>query len=101
MILAIAAFGVQVWALIDCVRNKSVTFQRANKRTKGFWLAITAVATAIGLISLPLGGAMLSSLGILNLAAVTAAGVFLADVRPALAESRRGGSRKSGPYGPW
>lgn len=100
-ILAFVAFGVQLWALIDCVRNKPVTFQRAFKRTKGFWLGITAVATAIGLISLPLGGAMISTLGILNVAAVVAAGVYLADVRPALADARRGGNRTRGPYGPW
>ena len=38
---------------------------------------------------------------LLELAAVTAASVYLADVRPAVSDARRGGNRKQGPYGSW
>ena len=36
-----------------------------------------------------------------RLVAVTAASVYLADVRPAVKDAGRGGSRNTGPYGPW
>ena len=42
-----------------------------------------------------------SSLGLFGIAAVTAACVYLADVRPAVREAGSGGSRNVGPYGPW
>jgi hypothetical protein len=40
-------------------------------------------------------------LGLFGIAAVTAACVYLADVRPALREAGSGGNRNVGPYGPW
>ena len=74
-----------------------------SKRTKTFWLALTGGALAIGVLSLLslLGGGGLGSLGLFGLAAVTAASVYLADVRPAVKDAGRGGSRNMGPYGPW
>ena len=45
------------------------------------------------------GGGGAGSLGIFGLAAVTAASVYLADVRPAVKDAGRG--RNMGPYGPW
>ena len=47
------------------------------------------------------GGGLLGPLGLFGLAAVTAASVYLADVRPAVKDAGRGGSRNMGPYGPW
>ncbi|WP_026819330.1 DUF2516 family protein [Arthrobacter castelli] len=98
--LSLVALGIQIWALVDCVKAKPVEFQRAFKKTKGFWLGITAGSTAIGYICVPppvgLGGPIF-----LQLIAVTAAAIYLADVRPALRDARRGGNRNSGPYGPW
>jgi Protein of unknown function (DUF2516) len=44
---------------------------------------------------------MLNPLGILNVAGVIAAGVYLADTRPKLKQVGGGGSTSSGPYGPW
>lgn len=98
--LALVAFGIQIWALVDCVRAKPVEFERAFKKTKGFWLGITAGSAAFGFICIPppvgLGGPIF-----LQLIAVTASAIYLADVRPALKDARRGGNRNSGPYGPW
>ncbi|MFO7253612.1 MAG: DUF2516 family protein [Actinomycetes bacterium] len=39
----------------------------------------------------------LRAISILNVAAVIAAGVYLADVKPAVSEQ----GRNEGPYGPW
>jgi hypothetical protein len=95
--LGFVALGIEVWALTDCVRRPGSAFEAAFKRTKGFWLALTAGAVVVGLLS------TLSSRGGFNLfqlVAIIAACVYLADVKPAVSQtSGRGGS--NGPYGPW
>lgn len=93
-VLGLAAFALEVWALIDAARNRPDAFVAASKRTKQFWLVILAVAALIGFVSL------LNPLNIFSLLAVIAAAVYLTDVRPALRQiTGRGGS--NGPYGPW
>ena len=96
--LGALALGLQVWALVDALLTRPDAFTAAGKRTKGFWLAITAVASAIGLVHLE------QPFGMFNLIAIVAAAVYLTDVRPAVAQLRRGGGRSNssrGPYGPW
>ncbi len=90
-----------MWAFVDCLRHKANAFEAASKRTKTFWLALTGGAVAIGALSLFGGGGSFGTLGLFGLAAVTAASVYLADVRPAVKDAGRGGSRNTGPYGPW
>lgn len=96
LILAVVALGLEVWALVDCARHKATTFEATGKRTKTFWLALTGGATLVGVISLFSSGGIFGTLGLFGLAAVVAASVYLADVRPAVKEAGRGGSR---PYG--
>ncbi|WP_256838119.1 DUF2516 family protein [Ornithinimicrobium faecis] len=94
--LGALALGIQVWALVDALLTRGDAFVAAGKRTKGFWLAITAVATAIGFFHL------FQPFGMFNLIAIVAAAVYLTDVRPAVAQIRGRGRRgSSGPYGPW
>ncbi|WP_432544746.1 DUF2516 family protein [Kineococcus sp. SYSU DK002] len=100
LILGIAALGLEVWALIDCARRPAAAFVAAGKRTKNFWLAITAVATAVGFVS------VFSVLGIFGVLGVVGAAVYLADVRPAVrgyggGPRRRDDRGNQGPYGPW
>jgi O-antigen/teichoic acid export membrane protein len=102
LVLGVVAFALEAWALFDCLRHKASAFEAVSKRTKTFWLALTGGAFAVGLFSLlsQLGsGGGAGSLGIFGLAAVTAASVYLADVRPAVKDAGRG--RNMGPYGPW
>ncbi|MGI4894798.1 MAG: DUF2516 family protein [Janthinobacterium lividum] len=103
LVIAVAAFLVEVWALIDVLRRPSAAFTAAGKRTKTFWVAIVAVAAAIGFVSLPpFSGASVP--GLLGILAIVGAGVYLADVRPAVRQYRRGRGgedRHQGPYGPW
>ncbi|MGN8132068.1 DUF2516 family protein [Arthrobacter sp. RC1.1 241] len=107
LILALVAFGLELWAVVDCVRHRSNAFEATGKRTKMFWLALTGGAVFIGGISLYStltnggSGGFFSTLGLFGLAAVVAASVYLADVRPAVKDAGRGGSRNMGPYGPW
>ena len=101
-LLALVALALEVWAFFDCLRHKANAFEAVSKRTKTFWLAVTGGALAVGVLSLAGGGSgLLGPLGLFGLAAVTAASVYLADVRPAVKDAGRGGNRNMGPYGPW
>ncbi|MEW9872324.1 MULTISPECIES: DUF2516 family protein [unclassified Arthrobacter] len=101
-VLAVVALGLELWALVDCARHRANAFEATGKRTKTFWLALTGGATLVGVISLfGSGGGLFGTLGLFGLAAVVAASVYLADVRPAVKDAGRGGSRNTGPYGPW
>ena len=103
LILAVVAFGLELFALVDCIRHKSGAFVAAGKLTKQLWLIILVVATALGFLALPypIGQGFLSSLGFLSIAGVVAAAVYLTDVRPAIRGTSGGGGGRSGPYGPW
>jgi Protein of unknown function (DUF2516) len=93
--LSIAALGVEVWAFVDCLRRRPDAFVAAGKRTKQFWMLVTGLAVLLGFVAL--GG-----VGFLAIIAIVAAGVYLADVKPALdAVMGRGSGGAQGPYGPW
>jgi hypothetical protein len=102
-ILGLVALALEVWAFFDCVRHRPNAFEAVGKRTKTFWLALTGGSLAVGALSVLGGGSggLLGPLGLFGLGAVVAASVYLADVRPAVKDAGRGGSRNMGPYGPW
>ncbi|NVM95596.1 DUF2516 family protein [Arthrobacter wenxiniae] len=92
-VLGAVAFGIQIWALSDCLRTPAADFQRVYKRSKQFWGALTGISAFFGfLYLLPAATSLIAPdmgmLMIINLAGATVAGVYLADVRPALAEVR-------------
>lgn len=82
-ILGLAAAAAKLWALIDCLSRHSPAFPAAGKLTKGAWIAILAVALLLGR----------GIFGLLGIAGLVAAIVYLVDVRPAV--------RGIGPGGPW
>jgi hypothetical protein len=101
MALAVIAFGLEVYALVDAARTRQDAFVAAGKQTKTLWLVILGVGTAFGFIALPPYN-ILPVYHLLPLAAVVAAAVYLTDVRPAVRQIRGGGGgRNAGPYGPW
>ncbi|MBA2696825.1 MAG: DUF2516 family protein [Ornithinimicrobium sp.] len=98
LVLGLLAAGLQVWALVDALITRADAFVAAGKRTKGFWVAITGVAAAIGFVFFA------SPFNIFSLLAIVAAAIYLTDVRPAVKSmrGRRGGNGSHmGPYGPW
>lgn len=97
MALGLVALGLELWAFLDCVRRKPADFERAYKRTKGFWMGLTGGAAAVGLLAALLQAPL--SLMLFQIAAVIAACVYLADVKPAVGQPRSRGN--AGPYGPW
>jgi hypothetical protein len=105
--LAVVAFVIEAWALVDAVMRPKAAFaaaatmsdNAAGRLTKPIWLIILGVAFVLGLYSAAYGGVT----GFLSVLAFVAAAIYLAGVRPKVREySKRGGSRSSaGPYGPW
>ncbi|GGM75573.1 hypothetical protein GCM10010106_22600 [Thermopolyspora flexuosa] len=93
-LLSIGAFVLCVWALVHAIRTPARNFAVAGKLTKNIWLAILGFAT---LFTFAAAALYLRAISILNVAAVIAAGVYLADVKPAVS----GQGRNEGPYGPW
>lgn len=79
LVLGAIAVGVELYALIHAVTQRADAFVAADKLTKPAWLGILAVAFLLGVASF--GG-----LGLLGLLGVVAAGVYLADVKPAIAQ---------------
>jgi hypothetical protein len=94
--LGVLALGVEIYALVDALRQRSDAFTAAGKLTKPIWLVILAVATAFGIIYVT---PSFAPFPLLQIVAFVAAAVYLADVRPAVRQISGGGNR--GPYGPW
>ena len=66
LVLSIAALGVELWALVDCVRRRPDAFVAAGKRTKNFWMLVTGVAALVGFAT----AASPAALGLLGIAAL-------------------------------
>ncbi len=99
LIISIAAFVFEAFALVDALRRPASAFVAAGKQTKPIWLIILGVSTIVGLgYAFYVGGP--SATSILPVAAFVAAAIYLVDVRPKVREFKTGSSR-SGPYGPW
>lgn len=99
--LAVAAFGVEVWAFADAALRPASAYLAAGKLTKTKWLLILGVAFVLGLAA-AVGWQGMSAISFFAVIAFVAAAVYLSDVRPRVKEFKAGGSRTHpGPYGPW
>ncbi|OLT38422.1 hypothetical protein BJF79_26975 [Actinomadura sp. CNU-125] len=109
-LLLIIAFAMEAWALIDALTVPQNAYAAASKQSKKLWTIITVVCAVVGAAYAVAPAALGANpigllLGILPVAAFIGAAIYLADVRPAVAQFKkrnggRGGSRQ-GPYGPW
>ncbi|MFW0112569.1 DUF2516 family protein [Rothia sp. CCM 9417] len=89
LLASLVVAGLSVYALFEAARATGYAYQSAFKRTKGFWLAVTGAATLFSVLTLwQSWNGRISSI-FMQLVAATAVGVFLADVRPAVAVRRR------------
>jgi uncharacterized protein DUF2516 len=95
LILGIGSFLLTGYAFIDVLRHKGTLFPHAGRLSKGVWLGILGAAFLISIVS------FFGPLGILNVAGVIAAGVYLADLRPKLRQLGGGRGSSNGPYGPY
>lgn len=90
--LALVGLALEVWALVHAARTPTRSFEVADKRTKKFWLILLIAAALIGFLALPppIGFSPLPVM--FGLLAIVPAGIYLADVRPAVQRySGRGG----------
>ena len=88
-----AAVVLSVFGLVDALRHRPDAFTAAGKRTKNFWLAVLGVCVLLSLFGFP------APFQIPWIIAVVGAGVYAADVRPALRRVMGRGSSNNGPYG--
>lgn len=79
LVLSLLALGAEVFALLHAVRQRADAFTATSKQSKTFWVAALAIATLMGVASV--GG-----VGLLGIIGIVVAGVYLADVRPAIDE---------------
>lgn len=86
--LGVVALGAELYALIDALRNPEQAYVAAGKRTKNFWLAITGGAAALGIVT------FFNPLNLFGVAGFVGAAIYLADVRPALAQVMGRGGRR-------
>jgi hypothetical protein len=95
LLLGIGSLILTGFAFFDVLRRKAALFPHVGKLTKPVWLGILGAAFLIAVVTL------FSPLGLLNIAGVIAAGVYLADLRPKLKQVGGGGGSNYGPYGPY
>ncbi|SPT53031.1 Protein of uncharacterised function (DUF2516) [Actinomyces bovis] len=74
--VSLAAIGLGLWALIDAAMRPAAHFVAADKRTKTFWVAVTAAGLAVC--------ALTGFSSMFGLFGCVASAVYLTDVRPAL-----------------
>jgi hypothetical protein len=86
-LLTVLGWGValfMIWAFVDCVTRKAPAFTAAGKLTKPTWLVLTGLPALIAtLFAVTQTGSVLNILIYLGM---IAAGVYMADVRPAVRE---------------
>jgi hypothetical protein len=95
LVLGIGSLILTGFAFFDVLRRKASLFPHVGKLTKPVWLGILAAAFLVAVVSL------FAPLGLLNIAGVIAAGVYLADLRPKLKQVGGGSGSSYGPYGPY
>ena len=81
LLVLVVLLAIKGFAFINALTYSAEAYEAAGKLTKPAWCAITGLGFAAQLILI---GS--SPLGIIHLAFTIAALVYLADVRPALAE---------------
>jgi 4-amino-4-deoxy-L-arabinose transferase-like glycosyltransferase len=89
LVFGIFALVLAVYGLVDALRNRPDAFTAAGKASKNIWLAILGVAVALAFYSIT------SPFSLAWILAVVGAGVYAADVRPALRQVMGRGSGSS------
>jgi hypothetical protein len=97
LLLGVASLGLTAYAAFDAVRFRSNLYPAVGRQSKVFWVGILVAAFLVAIVSFGY-----NTLGLLNIAGVIAAAVFLTDVRPKLRQVSGGGRDSgTGPYGPY
>ena len=79
LVLWAVMLAVKGFAFIDCIRRPAQAFPAVGRQSKVLWLILTGLAAGTGLL-------MGSTLGILGLAGIVVALIYLFDIRPKIVE---------------
>lgn len=74
-LLWVVFLALKAFAFIDCLRQPRAAFPAIDRKSKGLWLTLTAVGLATAVL---IG----QTLGLIGLAGVVIALIYLFDVRP-------------------
>ena len=83
-VVSLVMFVVELWALIDAAIRPEQAYVAASKQTKVIWIVILAVAL------------LLRGFGFLGIIGLTAAIIYLVDVRPAVRDASGGRGNQGG-----
>lgn len=82
-LLILALWGVMLvvkaFAFIDCIRRPAPAFPAIGRQSKVLWLVLTGLSAGTGLL-------MGSALGLIGLAGIVIALIYLFDIRPKIVE---------------
>lgn len=78
-VINLATLVAAAWAFVDCVRRRPDAFPAIGRHSKGLWLGLTGGSALVAL-------AGFSPLGLLGIAAIVIAAVYLLDIRPKIVE---------------
>ena len=95
LVFGVAALVLSVFGLVDALRHRPDAFTAAGKRSKNFWIVVLGIAVALSFYS------VLAPFSLPWIFAMVGAGVYAADVRPALRKVMGRGSSGDGPAGRW
>jgi hypothetical protein len=84
LIIFIVSLAVEAWAFVHCALQRPDAFNAVGTLSKGLWLALIGGTVLLSMVFYTLGP-------LFTLIAVTAALVYLLDVRPAIREITNGG----------
>lgn len=83
-VIFIFAVIIEIAAFVHCLLQRPDAFRAVGTLSKGLWLALTGGAVFLSLLLLS------SPTGILGLIGITAAAIYLLDVRPAVRDASDG-----------
>lgn len=86
LVLGLVFAGVKVWAFIDVLRRPQQGFPAIGRLNKTFWLIVLGISAVTGI-----GFWFINPIGLIGIAGIIAALVYLFDVRPRLIELSSGG----------
>ena len=95
LVFGAAALVFSVFCLVDALRHRPDAFVAAGKKSKNLWLAVLGVCVLCSFYRFP------SPFSLPWILSVVGAGVYGADVRPALRQVMGRGSSNDGPSGRW
>ena len=78
MIIYVVFAVLKIWAFVDCLRQRKDAFPAVNRQTKTLWLVLTGISALTGLVFDPLG--------IIGIAGVVVALIYLFEIKPKIQE---------------